>query len=55
MTTWFVTGATGVVGSELVPRLAALPGARLRLLVRARDDAEATDFKYLLQPNLLLR
>ena len=42
MTTWFVTGATGVVGSELVPRLAALPGARLRLLVRARDDAEAT-------------
>jgi thioester reductase-like protein len=42
VTTWFVTGATGVVGGELVPRLAALPGARLRLLVRARDDAEAT-------------
>ncbi|MBI3154489.1 MAG: SDR family oxidoreductase [Burkholderiales bacterium] len=40
MKTYFVTGATGVVGSSLVPRLLADPSARLRLLIRARDSEE---------------
>lgn len=35
-----LTGATGTVGSALAPLLAARPGTRLRLLIRARDDAE---------------
>lgn len=36
-----ITGATGFVGSELIPRLlAARPGATLHCLTRARDAAE---------------
>ena len=40
MRTYFVTGATGVVGSSLVPRLLADPTAQLKLLIRARDASE---------------
>lgn len=36
----FVTGATGTIGSALVPRLLRSPDTRVRLLVRARDDAD---------------
>lgn len=36
----FVTGSTGTIGSELVPRLLADRSASLTLLLRARDDAE---------------
>jgi thioester reductase-like protein len=36
----FVTGATGTIGSVLVPRLLADESTSLTLLLRARDDAE---------------
>lgn len=36
----FVTGATGTIGSALVPRLLACAGTRVLILVRARDDNE---------------
>lgn len=35
----FVTGATGTIGSALVPQLLAEPGTRVTLLLRADDDA----------------
>ena len=38
MHTVFVTGATGVVGSEVVPRLLNDPQTEVRLLIRARDE-----------------
>lgn len=38
MTTYFVTGATGALGSALVPMLLETPGAQVRLLIRAPDD-----------------
>jgi len=34
-----VTGATGTIGSAVVPRLLAEPGTQVTLLVRAADDA----------------
>jgi thioester reductase-like protein len=40
MKTYFVTGATGVVGSSLVPVLLDDPEARLLLLIRARSAPE---------------
>lgn len=40
--TYFVTGATGVVGSAVVPRLIYLPDTEVRLLVRA-ESASALD------------
>jgi thioester reductase-like protein len=39
---YFVTGATGTIGSALLPRLLRDPTARLTLLIRARDDADLT-------------
>lgn len=36
----FLTGATGTIGSALVPRLLDEPSTSLTLLLRARDDAE---------------
>jgi len=36
----FLTGATGTIGSALVPRLLGDEAASLTLLMRARDDAE---------------
>jgi thioester reductase-like protein len=38
MTTYFVTGATGALGSALVPMLLETPGAHVRLLIRAADE-----------------
>ena len=38
MTTYFITGATGAVGSALCEHLLALPDTRLLLLARADDD-----------------
>jgi thioester reductase-like protein len=36
--TWFITGSTGSLGREILPRIAAAdPGARLCLLLRAED------------------
>ena len=35
-----LTGATGTIGSAVVPRLLENPGDRVTLLVRARDDAQ---------------
>ena len=40
VSTYFVTGATGAVGSAVVPALLADGTSRLCLLVRARDDVE---------------
>jgi len=40
VTHYFVTGATGVVGSSLVPVLLRSPDARLTLLVRAANESE---------------
>ena len=37
---YFLTGATGVVGSATVPVLLARPDATAWLLIRARDDAD---------------
>lgn len=37
---YFVTGATGSVGSALIPFLLAVPDDEVRLLLRARDAAE---------------
>lgn len=34
----FLTGATGTIGSALVPRLLSDPNTSVRLLIRARDD-----------------
>ncbi|MCF8104160.1 MAG: SDR family oxidoreductase [Desulfohalobiaceae bacterium] len=34
---YFVTGATGAVGAALIPELLHIPGARLKLLLRAGD------------------
>lgn len=39
----FLTGATGTIGSALVPRLLASRDAQVTLLVRARDDAQAAE------------
>jgi thioester reductase-like protein len=36
----FLTGATGTIGSAVVPRLLAEPDALVTLLIRARDDAD---------------
>jgi len=48
MTHYFVTGATGVVGSSLVPVLLRQPESRLTLLVRAANDVElATRLEHL--------
>ena len=41
MSAWFVTGATGVVGSAIVARLLEQPGTRLKLLIRAGSDPES--------------
>lgn len=38
MTTYFVTGATGALGSALVPMLLETPGAQVRLLIRAPNE-----------------
>ena len=38
MNKFFITGATGVVGSALVAELCANTGADLQLLIRAKDD-----------------
>jgi thioester reductase-like protein len=38
--TVFLTGATGTIGSALVPRLLAEPGTSVQLLLRARDEAD---------------
>ena len=35
-----LTGATGTIGSAVVPRLLENPGDRVTLLVRAPDDAQ---------------
>lgn len=43
MTTVFVTGATGAVGSAVVAALLADPDTELRLLIRAQSAAEADD------------
>ncbi|MBZ8138327.1 UDP-glucose 4-epimerase [Rubrivivax gelatinosus] len=40
MRTVFLTGATGTIGSALVPRLLAEPSTTVRLLVRAADDGQ---------------
>jgi thioester reductase-like protein len=40
MSTYFVTGATGVVGSVVTEALLKDPSVRVRLLIRARDDRE---------------
>jgi thioester reductase-like protein len=40
MKSYFITGATGVVGSSVVPVLLNDPEARIKLLVRARTSAE---------------
>lgn len=40
MSVYFVTGATGVVGSAIAERLLARPDVRLRLLIRAGSPAE---------------
>ena len=39
MNTYFITGATGAVGSELVSVLLEQTDARITLLMRARDEA----------------
>lgn len=39
MTTYFITGATGVLGSAIVRELLAHSSHRLILLIRAKDDA----------------
>lgn len=39
MSTIFLTGATGTIGSALVPKLLADPGVQVVMLVRAPDDA----------------
>ena len=36
----FLTGATGAIGSAIVPRLLQEPDTTLTLLVRARDAAD---------------
>jgi len=36
----FLTGATGTIGSAVVPRLLAQPDALVTVLIRARDDAD---------------
>lgn len=38
MNSYFITGATGAVGSELVPELLKSPDVRVALLIRAKDD-----------------
>ena len=38
MNTYFVTGATGVVGSAVCEQLLGMPDARLIILARADDD-----------------
>lgn len=40
MTRIFLTGASGTIGSALVPELLKQPGAELVLLLRAQDDAD---------------
>jgi amino acid adenylation domain-containing protein/thioester reductase-like protein len=40
-TDWLVTGATGFLGSRLVPSLLARTEARIHCVVRASDEAEA--------------
>lgn len=42
MNSYFITGATGVVGNEIAARLLASTDGRLVLLIRAPDDAAAT-------------
>ncbi len=45
MAHYFVTGATGVVGSAIVPRLAALPDTTVQVLMRPKDGSDlATRF-----------
>ena len=39
MTTYFITGATGVLGSAIIRELLRQPLHRLILLIRAKDDA----------------
>jgi long-chain acyl-CoA synthetase len=40
---FFITGGTGLVGTNLIPRiLARFPGSTITLLVRGENDAEAT-------------
>jgi thioester reductase-like protein len=41
MRTYFITGATGVVGNEIAARLLAASDTRLLLLIRANGDAQA--------------
>lgn len=43
MSTYFITGATGAVGSALVPLLMEDPDTELRLLVRAESEAALAD------------
>ena len=43
MTKYFVTGATGALGSTLVPFLLETPDAEVRLLIRARDEQELAE------------
>ena len=43
MNTYFVTGATGAVGSALVPLLLAEPDTRVKLLLRAESDGALAD------------
>lgn len=43
MSTYFITGATGAVGSALVPLLMEAPDTELRLLIRAESDAALAD------------
>lgn len=38
MSTYFVTGASGAVGSAIVPLLLAIPDTRVRLLLRAESE-----------------
>jgi thioester reductase-like protein len=43
MSTYFITGATGVVGSAVVAALLAEPQARMRLLIRATSAAALSE------------
>ena len=35
----FITGASGAIGSALIPRLLAMPGQRVTMLLRSASDA----------------